>query len=138
MKVGSGAAALTETKELERTSLRASTMFMTGSVPVVAGSRGLETKALNFSPLLEPVLELLLLELLQENSNKHVAKRLKKDNPFFKRKAPRRMKDRGLDARSGIITEALTLSRARRAHTSLSKCKTSTHLVFSKYASGFS
>src|SRR5215470_17460979 len=113
------------------TSFSASTMLRTGKVPGVDGCRGLETKALNFSPLL--VTELLPLELLQENNTRLAAKRLKKDNPFFKREAPRRMKDRGLDARSGIIAEPLALNLSLSAgRWILQKCKTSGHLVFSE------
>lgn len=110
MKLGCGEAAATATIAGERTSFNASTMLTTGSVPAAAGWSGFEMKARNLRPLREPVLERELLLLPQESSSTPAAVRLRRNNPFFKRKTPRRMKDRGLDARSGIITEASLLN----------------------------
>jgi hypothetical protein len=86
----------------------ASTIFSTGEFPELVGNNGLETKTRWLSPLVEPVV-LVLLELLPQEIKAPQAATSKASEirTFLKQGTPDSMRDRNLDARKRDYNRAI-------------------------------
>src|ERR1022692_1017400 len=119
----------TLTTDGESTSCEASTMFRTGAVPPLTGSRGFETKARNLRPLTlwvllgAPELPQEIVVTLPAKSTTMLIRVL------FKPGTPKSMRDRDLDARNRIITERLGRISALRRGGQPPRCKSPGPLV---------
>jgi hypothetical protein len=116
----------------ETMSCSASTILITGALPIPLGNKGLETKARNLSPL---SLCWLLAELLPPQHTRATLNAVSTamlTKVFFKPETPKGLWDRDLDARKRIITEAESRDwREYRMSAGVGGCKIGIDLVFS-------